>query len=180
MAPRATTTTPVNIVVSTLVTTISSVITATATATPTTVYGSDPYLEYQPSFAYSLPVQFVLTGVIISMCSILLIHLVFTAPYHWPLAKLNYSLQLTGVSTLLLSLTITLSVILASVHTTSRQWPYMLDYVAVDVPLANWTIVDNGLWYTLDAVTSGLAHVFTHSYFHYLNSPSPRLPTFNS
>jgi hypothetical protein len=154
-----TTTTRADIAVSTLVTTISTIVTETATITAETVYPTDPYLAYQPAFAYSLPVQFVLTGVIISLCSILLIHLIFTTPYHWPLARLNYSLQLSGISTLLLRLAITLSVILTSVRKTSRQWPYMLDYVAVDVPLANWTIVDNGLWYTLDATTSGLAHV---------------------
>lgn len=135
---------------------VSQVVTQTATQT---VFDRDPYLDYQPAFAYSLPIQFLLTGVILSMSAILLINLVFTAPYHWPLAKLNYSLQMAGVSSLLLTLGITLSIILTSVHDTSRKWPYMLNYVAVDVPVNNWTNVDNGLWYTLDAVTSGLAHV---------------------
>ncbi|KAG8817339.1 hypothetical protein FRC19_011418 [Serendipita sp. 401] len=88
----------------------------------------------------------------------LLIHLVFTAPYHWPLAKLNYGLQLSGVISLQLSIGVMLSVILGSAHGTSREWPYMLNYVAVDVPLTNWTKLESGLWYTLDAVTSGLAH----------------------
>ena len=137
-------------------TTIISTILPTATQT---VYDRDPYLDYQPAFAYSLPMQFLLTGVILSLSTILLIHLIFTAPYHWPLAKFNYSLQMAGVISLLLSLGITLSVILGSVLATSREWPYMLNYVAVDIPLQNWTQVDSGWWYTLDAVTSGLAHV---------------------
>lgn len=137
-------------------TTIISTIMPTATQT---VYDRDPYLDYQPAFAYSLPMQFLLTGVILSLSTILLIHLIFTAPYHWPLAKFNYSLQMAGVISLLLSLGITLSVILGSVLATSREWPYMLNYVAVDIPLKNWTQLDSGWWYTLDAVTSGLAHV---------------------
>ncbi|KIM30557.1 hypothetical protein M408DRAFT_328116 [Serendipita vermifera MAFF 305830] len=155
---------------------ISSILTS-ATATPTadedpeitttiistvlpttTIYDRDPYLDYQPAFAYSLPMQFLLTGVILSLSTILLIHLVFTAPYHWPLAKFNYSLQMASVISLLLSLGITLSVILGSVLATSREWPYMLNYVAVDIPLQNWTQLENGWWYTLDAITSGLAH----------------------
>ncbi|KAG8765436.1 hypothetical protein FRC16_008044, partial [Serendipita sp. 398] len=150
--------------------TITSVITtatttsSTITATTTRVYDSDPYLAFQPAFTYSLPVQFLLTGVILALSMTLLIHLVFTAPYHWPLAKLNYGLQLSGVISLQLSIGVMLSVILGSAHGTSREWPYMLNYVAVDVPLTNWTKLESGLWYTLDAVTSGLAHA-THIQF---------------
>jgi hypothetical protein len=143
----------------TIISTLSPVSTQTAT-----VYDRDPYLDYQPAFSYSLPMQFLLTGVILALSTILLIHLVFTAPYHWPLAKLNYGLQLSGVISLLLSLGITLSVIMGDVLETSREWPYMLNYVAVDVPLQNWTQVDSGWWYTLDAVTSGLAHVGSYGH----------------
>lgn len=148
--------------------TITSLLTSTAT-TPTAtttraVYDQDPYLPWQPAFAYSLPIQVLLTGVILALSTVLLIHLVFTAPYHWPLAKINYSLQLSGVFSLLLSLAITISVILSDVHATSREWPYMFNYVAVQLPLSNWTNANIGLWYTLDAVTSGLAHA-THMQF---------------
>ncbi|CCA71777.1 hypothetical protein PIIN_05712 [Serendipita indica DSM 11827] len=145
--------------------TITSLLTSTAT-TPTAtttraVYDQDPYLPWQPAFAYSLPIQVLLTGVILALSTVLLIHLVFTAPYHWPLAKINYSLQLSGVFSLLLSLAITISVILSDVHATSREWPYMFNYVAVQLPLSNWTNANIGLWYTLDAVTSGLAHALS-------------------
>ncbi|CAG8589092.1 9814_t:CDS:2 [Acaulospora colombiana] len=145
----------------TVISTVTELIATTTISTiqPTkTVYDRDPYLDYQPAFAYSLPVQFLLTGAILAVCIILLIHLVFTVPYHWPLARLNYVLQMAGVCSLLLNLGITLSVILSDVHATSREWPYMLNYVAVDVPLTNWTQVGAGWWYALDAVTSGLAH----------------------
>lgn len=147
---------PTPMPLSTAVTTVVSTVAATMTRA---VFPSDPYLAYQPAFAYSLPIQFLLTGVILALCAILLIHLVFTAPYHWPMAKVNYTLQLSGVCSLLLTLGVTLSVISANVHGTSREWPYMLNYVAVDIPMSSWTAADNGLWYTLDAVTSGLAHV---------------------
>ncbi|KAG8830074.1 hypothetical protein FRC17_005495 [Serendipita sp. 399] len=151
-------------ITSTILTT-ATVTSATITATTTrTVYDRDPYLAFQPAFAYSLPVQFLLTGVILALSTTLLIHLIFTAPYHWPLAKLNYGLQLSGVVSLLLSIGVMMSVILGAAHGTSREWPYMLNYVAVDVPLQNWTQIESGLWYTLDAVTSGLAHA-THIQF---------------
>jgi hypothetical protein len=150
--------TPAPIVTSTITELVAT--TTVSTIQPTkTVYDRDPYLDYQPAFAYSLPVQFLLTGAILAVCIILLIHLVFTVPYHWPLARLNYVLQMAGVCSLLLNLGITLSVILSDAHSTSREWPYMLNYVAVDVPLTNWTQVGAGWWYALDAVTSGLAHV---------------------
>lgn len=145
---------------------LMSTMTTTATAVPTItsiVYDRDPYLDFQPAFAYSLPIQILLTGVILSLATVLLIHLIFTAPYHWTLAKLNYSLQLAGVLSLLLSLGVSLYVILNSVHQTSRGWPYMLNYVAVDVPLTTWTPHKLGWWYTLDAVTSGFVHVRRHS-----------------
>jgi hypothetical protein len=142
-------------------TTVISTVLSTTTQTAT-VYDRDPYLDHQPAFAFSLPIQFLLTGVILALSTILLIHLVFTAPYHWPLAKLNYCLQLSGVISLLLSLGITLSVILSSVLETSREWPYMLNYVAVNIPLDGWSDLDNGWWYTLDAITSGLAHVSSY------------------
>lgn len=147
-------------------TTIISVLPPSLTQSAT-VYDRDPYLDFQPAFAYSLPMQFLLTGVILALSTILLIHLVFTAPYHWPLEKLNYSLQLSGVISLLLNLGITLSVILGDVLGTSREWPYMLNYVAVDIPLQSWSQLDSGWWYTLDAITSGLAHVspFIHLCF---------------
>ena len=125
------------------------------------IYPNDPYLVYQPSYAYSLPVQILLLGAVCTLTGVLLTHLVFTAPYHWPLAKLNYSLQLSGVLSLLVSTCLSLVVVLQDVLQTSRSWPYMLNYIGVEVPIDGWALHAIAWWYGLDAVTSGLAHVRT-------------------
>ncbi len=39
---------------------------------------NDPYLEFQPAFAYSLPIQILLTGITLTLLVILLIHLLCT------------------------------------------------------------------------------------------------------
>jgi hypothetical protein len=83
-------------------------------------------VELRPHFARSLPVQILLTGVVLTLVAVLFIHLVFTARYHWPLAPVNYVLQLSSVTTLLISLIATLHVVLAAALDESERWPYML------------------------------------------------------
>ncbi|TFY59279.1 hypothetical protein EVG20_g7850 [Dentipellis fragilis] len=57
-------------------------------------YASDPILSYRPNFGRSLPTQILVTGIILTLVSVLLIHLLFTAQYHWKLAQCNYILQI--------------------------------------------------------------------------------------
>ncbi|KAF8608039.1 hypothetical protein BDV93DRAFT_519109 [Ceratobasidium sp. AG-I] len=134
-------------------------------------YGRDPYLDFQPSFAYSLPIQILITGIVFTLVLVLFIHLLFTAQYHWPLARLNYALQLCGVITLLIWLSATLGVVLRHVHQRSRNWPYMLDYVAVVVPNDHWTNTQEAWWLVMESTTSGLVHI-THIQFLTLLYPS--------
>ncbi|KAF7297967.1 hypothetical protein HMN09_01017600 [Mycena chlorophos] len=143
-----------------------------------TGYPSDPYLQYRPEFARSLPVQILLTGVVLTLVAVLLIHLIFTAQYHWPLAPVNYVLQLSGVSTLLISLVATLHVVLQATMDESTHWPYMLSYVAVDVPpsdsntsTSGWTMAEKATWFIMNASTSGLIQI-THIQFLTLLYPS--------
>ncbi|KAF8891854.1 hypothetical protein BD779DRAFT_1610541 [Infundibulicybe gibba] len=84
---------------------------------------------------------------------LLFIHLIFTAQYHWPLAPVNYVLQLSGVTTLLISLIATLHVVLSATIAESLKWPYMLSYIAVNVP--PW----RATWLVMNASTSGLIQV---------------------
>ncbi|KAK7057638.1 hypothetical protein R3P38DRAFT_3384953 [Favolaschia claudopus] len=152
---------------------------ATTTATASGQYSQDPYLKYRPAFARSLPVQILLTGIILTLVAVLFIHLIFTAQYHWPLAPVNYVLQISGVSTLLISLVATLHVVLSVAQTESSQWPYMLRYVAVDVPPLEeddeakhaWTAVQRATWMVMNASTSGLIQI-THIQFLTLLYPS--------
>lgn len=42
------------------------------------IMAQDPYLAYQPSFAYTLPVQLVVSGITLTLLCVLLIHIVCT------------------------------------------------------------------------------------------------------
>jgi hypothetical protein len=95
---------------------------------------------------------------------VLFIHLLFTSQYHWPLAPVNYVLQLSGVLTLLISLGATLYVVLKASLEESKQWPYMLSYIAVNVPPisddeAGWSIHETVTWLIMSASMSGLVQV---------------------
>ena len=95
---------------------------------------------------------------------VLIIHLIFTAQYHWPLAPVNYVLQMSAVTTLLISCIATLHVVLSSTVVQSMRWPYMLDYIAVDTPPSTdsggtWEMGELVAWLLMNATTSGLIQV---------------------
>lgn len=130
-------------------------------------YENDPYLDFQPAFALSLPVQVLMNTITLTLVTVLLIQLVFTAQYHWPLARLNFMLQFSGVLTLLISLIATVAIVLARVYERSREWPYMISYIAIPIPpnpttsptLLQWTWGQHVAWTILEAVVAGLVHV---------------------
>jgi hypothetical protein len=127
----------------------------------------DPILHYRPPFSRSLPVQLLFIGIVLTLVAILLIHLIFTATYHWPLAPVNFVLQLCGVVSLFITLVATMCVALSATHEESKQWPYMLSYLAVSVPLlgddlddlAGWNMVEKVTWLLMDATTAGVIQV---------------------
>jgi hypothetical protein len=129
-------------------------------------YTNDPYLAYRPPFVRSLPVQIMLTGIVLTLVTVLFIHLMFTAKYHWSLAPVNYVLQLSGVTTLLISLVATIHVVLSASFAESKKWPYMLSYIAVNVPpldldtnTEGWTTAERATWLVMTASTSALIQV---------------------
>ncbi|KAG1746373.1 hypothetical protein EDB19DRAFT_1848539 [Suillus lakei] len=151
-------------------------------------YDRDPILQYRPAFVQSLPVQILLTGVVLTLVVVLLLHLLFTAQYHWPLARVNYMLQLTGVVTLLASVTATIYVVFSSNIEESQHWPYMLSYLAVDMPkfgtnmtvnttdptvvyAHRWSLAESATWTVMNATTSMVIQI-THIHFLTLLFPS--------
>lgn len=121
---------------------------------------SDPFLMYQPHFARSLPVQLLITGIVLTLTTTLLIHLCFTWQYHWPLARINWILQFTGACTLLFNIAAYLYVVLTALSNKSKEWPYMFEYVAIDVPrLSSWSIPEIAAWYAMEATTEALVAV---------------------
>ncbi|KAF8511523.1 hypothetical protein JB92DRAFT_2934067 [Gautieria morchelliformis] len=128
-------------------------------------FTSDPFLQYQPQFAHSLPAQLLMTGVVLTLTTTLLIQLCFTWQYHWPLARINWILQFTGVCTLLINILAIMFVVLSALMETSKQWPYMFEYIAIDVPRSDsWSIPEIAAWYVMEACTSALASI-THIQF---------------
>ena len=130
-----------------------------------TSYDNDPILQFRPNFARSLPVQIFVTGVVFTLVVVLFIHLLFTAKYHWSLAQVNFILQMSGVTILLITIIATLRMVLAASISESLQWPYMLSYLGVDIPPLvqgqdaddlGWTYIEIATWLVMNATTSGL------------------------
>ena len=44
------------------------------------IFDADPYLAYQPPFAYSLPIQLFIYGITLTLLAVLLIHLLCKSP----------------------------------------------------------------------------------------------------
>jgi len=132
---------------------------------------ADPYLKYQPAFARSLPIQILITGISVTLSSVLMLNLLFTAQYHWPISRLNFCLQFSGIASMMCIFVTTFHVILSTASSRSKQWPYMLDYLAVDVPPTDWSDASIAWWYGLVALATGFVHI-THIQFLAMLYPS--------
>jgi hypothetical protein len=121
----------------------------------------DPYLAYRPSFAYSLPVQLLIQGITLTLLVVLLIHLLFTTQYHFPLSRFNYLLQLAGILLVLTNIIISVVATMRVQEGAAKRWPYMLDYISVNLPGADWSRGETGAWFTLHCACNGLVQVST-------------------
>ncbi|KAI0669606.1 hypothetical protein C8Q78DRAFT_188574 [Trametes maxima] len=82
---------------------------------------------------------------------------------------------MSAVGTLLISCIATMHVVLSSTIDQSLRWPYMLDYIAVDIPPlqdnTDWEMGELAAWLLMNATTSGLIQI-THIQFLTLLFPS--------
>ncbi|KAL1938513.1 hypothetical protein VTO73DRAFT_11536 [Trametes versicolor] len=82
---------------------------------------------------------------------------------------------MSAVTTLLISCIATMHVVLSSTIAQSLKWPYMLDYIAVDIPPlednGDWEMGELAAWLLMNATTSGLIQI-THIQFLTLLFPS--------
>lgn len=147
-------------------------------------FPSDPILALRPSLAHSLPVQLLLTGIVLTLMSVLLLQLLFTAQYHCRLALVNFSLQISAVVTLLVTCVSTVYVVMSTVDGQSQTWPYMLNYVAVNIPpeaSEGWSLAGRAAWLLMQATTGMLIQV-CRGLGHYLYVsdivPSARISNF--
>lgn len=141
-------------------------------------YPSNPYLVYRPIFARSLPIQILIGGITLTLVCILLVQLMFTAPYHARLARANFFLQLSAALVLLASQIATLTLLLNATMRQSQNWPFMLEYIAVDLPPLNfprssegWSLAGLIAWLFMNALVSALTQI-THIQFLSLMYPS--------
>lgn len=129
-------------------------------------YTTNPYLSYRPVFARSLPIQILINGMTLTLVCILLIQLLFTAPYHIRLARVNFFLQLSAAVVLLASEIASLSLLLNDTMRQSQNWPFMLEYIAFDLPPLNDPRTEAGwsqggliTWLLMNALVSALTQV---------------------
>ncbi|KAI0038794.1 hypothetical protein FA95DRAFT_1567545 [Auriscalpium vulgare] len=142
-------------------------------------FESNPYLHYRPAFSRSLPTQVLVNSITLTLVAVLLIQLIFTAQYHVRLAQANFILQISAVLTLLGSMIATLAVVLGDAKRSSQDWPFMLNYLAVDLPpllpstklTGQWTTPSTVAWLVMNATYSALIQV-THIQFLTLMYPS--------
>lgn len=129
-------------------------------------YPADPYLTYRPHFARSLPIQILVGSITLTLVFILLVQLLFTSPYHIRLARVNFFLQLSAAVVLLASQIASLTILLNDTVQQSQKWPFMLEYVAVDLPPLNFSRSTEGwsmggliAWLFMNALVSALTQV---------------------
>ena len=138
---------------------------------PTT--SSDPLLALMPDFAFSMPAQIVVDGINIALISVLLIHLLFTVQYHFPLSRKNFYLQISSSLMLLISLSVTLHIILKHLGQESQRYPFMFPYIGIQLPPGDdsWSKLQEVFFLLMRAITTALIHI-THIQFLTLLFPS--------
>ena len=129
-------------------------------------YPSNPYLRYRPDFSRSLPTQILVTTVTLTLLGVLAVQLAFTAQYHWKLARTNFVLQAAALVALLAGTIASLMTVVEACIAQSKEWPYMLNYIAVDIPplvddYTSWTDGEQAAWSLMNATTSALIQVMS-------------------
>ncbi|KAJ9476856.1 hypothetical protein PHBOTO_000540 [Pseudozyma hubeiensis] len=134
---------------------------------------ADPLLALMPDFAFSMPAQIVVDGINIALISVLVIHLLFTVQYHFPLSRKNFYLQISSSLMLLISLSVTLHIVLDRLESESQRYPFMFPYIGIQLPPGDdtWTKVQEVFFLLMRAITTALIHI-THIQFLTLLFPS--------
>ena len=133
-----------------------------------------------PSFALSFPVQVAAMGIVLAMAVVMTLHLVFTAPFHYPLSRLNFILQLTGTLLFLVNVAASLGVVLRDLRHYAQVWPHVMPYASEPLPppVGRWTVAQVVFFTLLQSATTASAHVrrsahqITHIQFLTLLFPS--------
>lgn len=106
-----------------------------------------------------MPIQLLIHGCVLTLLSVLSLHLIFTAKYHYPLARTNFLLLLSAVILTIISTIVVVAVINHALFNRSRFWPFMFDYVEVPMPPPDWKPLALVGWYIMQSAVTFLAHV---------------------
>lgn len=106
-----------------------------------------------------MPTQMLIYGVVLTLLTVLLVHLVFTSRYHYPLAKLNFILLITSVVVTESLVCVVIAVVNSSLLDKSRGWPFMFNYAEEEVPSPQWSKGTLIGWYMSQAIITLLTHV---------------------
>lgn len=119
-----------------------------------------------PTFLHSSVVHVFVLGIILALNAVLLFLVLFTAPYHYPLSRLNYVLQGVSVSVLLLNVCVSAGTSLHYLHRIGANWPYAFPYVGLELPPTGrqWNPADRALFILLQALTTAAAHLTNVQY----------------
>lgn len=114
-----------------------------------------------PKFSQSIPVQTTSLGVMLATATIMTLHLIFTAPYHYPLSKANFILQLVAAILFLSTVSASLGYLLWDLSQHAAEPPYMIPYLADAIPpnYGRWTTVQVVFFVMLQSSTVFMAHV---------------------
>jgi hypothetical protein len=66
---------------------------------------------------------------------------------------------LSSIVVVFISVVVKIWYILNQTNHMADQWPYDLDYIAVSIPPASWTLAQDAAWFLLQALNNGLSNV---------------------
>ncbi|WFD00998.1 hypothetical protein MYAM1_003758 [Malassezia yamatoensis] len=125
------------------------------------------------SFSQSVPVQTMSLGVLLAISMIILAQLLFTAPFHYPLSRSNFVLQVVASLLFLTLVTVSIGYILWDLKRYAMSVPHLFPYVSQAMPPKkhNWSSVQLGFFLLLLSSTVALSHA-THIQFLTILYPS--------
>ncbi|WFD45221.1 hypothetical protein MPSI1_003899 [Malassezia psittaci] len=102
-------------------------------------------------------------GVLLAISMIILAQLLFTAPYHYPLSRLNFVLQVIASLLFLTLVTVSIGYILWDLKRHAMSIPHLFPYVSQAIPPKehNWTRVQLGFFLLLLSLTVVSSHFLT-------------------
>lgn len=126
-----------------------------------TQIAAEDLILQRPSLIHSSAVQICVSGMVIALNFILLLHLLFTAMYHFPLSRTNFSLLTISVLALLTGTAVDLALTMSNLQSrSSALYPFSFDYTSVKLPTSERTSVLIFYW-TLQAIVAAFANM-TH------------------